>query len=492
MQNFIQRLEAHAVTQPDAVAITCGSESVTYQQVVQMLSSTGYHAQQYGLDVGDSIIFACKPTIRSVLFAISMMRIGVTVSIVDPFTSDDLFLNRSRSAKATHTIGNPILYRLGKFRKLFYRFTGKQLADLSAVAENNLVFGGRMKGMVDADTWSDDKNVTSEANYITGQPAIIVFTSGTTSEPKGVIHTLDSLSANVDGFADQMGIVERTRIYSEPMTLGLVALARGAEWIIPDKEKQFPDAEVWFGTPVDILKGLDLIKNTPTNSSVRTIGIGAAPVTKSLVEEIEFILGAGPEILCVYGMTELLPIAIGDARQKVNYLDRGDFVGFPVSTTTVEARDGELWVSGDASMIGYAGKEPVKAISTGDFGEVLPTGEIILQGRKKDMFIRGDMNIYPGLYEPGLATIKGVNQVAMVGIPDKYEDDEVVLAVTVQEGFTPAQVKQTVLKNMSRFVDSDAKPSDVFILPSFPVSGRANKLDRQQLKVDLLKLRDSK
>lgn len=487
MQNFIQRLEHNAALHPDHKAITLGGKSVTYSEVVGMLHGVGYNALQYGFSKGDNIVFACKPSIRSVIFAIGMMRVGVTVSIVDPFTSDDLFLNRCNLAGATHTIGNPILYRLGRMRKLFYKITGKQLADLSSASNKNLVFGGKKKNMVNADRWLNDTNHETVVSYTAQQPAIIVFTSGTTSEPKGVVHTLKSLSANVDGFANAMGITVGTRIYSEPMTLGLVALARGAEWIIPSNDKQFPESDVWFGTPVDILKGLTLMKKNPTKIAVRTVGIGAAPVLGSLVEEIQSVITSNPAILCVYGMTELLPIAIGDATAKENYLDKGDFVGFPLGDTKTEIVDGEVWVSGSALMIGYLGKPYTTSIPTGDFGEVLSSGEIILKGRKKDMFIRGDMNIYPGLYEPGLATITGVKQVAMVGMPDRFGDDEVVLAVTAAAGFAAATVKQNVVKNMARFVDSDAKPSDVVVLPSFPVSGRANKLDRTQLLVDIRK-----
>lgn len=488
MQNFIQRLENNALLYPDKKAITLGGKSVTYSEVAGMLHGIANNAHQNGFTKGDNIVFACKPTVRSVIFAIGMMRIGVTVSIVDPFTSDDLFQNRCNLAGATHTVGNPILYRLGRIRKLFYSLTGRQLADLSSVVDKNLVFGGKLKGMVNADKWLDQRNLESTVSYTSAQPAIIVFTSGTTSDPKGVVHTLDSLSANVDGFADAMGITVGTRIYSEPMTLGLVALARGAEWIIPAGEKTFPESDVWFGTPVDILKGLNLMKNNlAALPSIKSVGIGAAPVLPSLVEEIQSVIKSDPRILCVYGMTELLPIAVGDATLKKNYLDKGDFVGFPIGDTKVEIVDGEVWIAGSALMTGYAGKPYATSIPTGDFGEVLPSGEIILKGRKKDMFIRGDMNIYPGLYEPGLATIAGVKQIAMVGIPDKFGDDEVVLAVTVADNCSPEEVKQNVMKNMARFVDSDAKPSDVIILPAFPVSGRANKLDRTQLTITVRK-----
>ena len=54
---------------------------------------------------------------------------------------------------------------------------------------------------------------------------------------------------------------------------------------------------------------------------------------------------------------------------------------------------------------------------------------LTLLGRRKDMFIRGTQNVYPGLYEPLIAGLPGVSDAAMVGVPDEIGDDRIVVAV---------------------------------------------------------------
>jgi len=481
MPDFIENISKQAEQNPQNIAMSMGKEHLTYMQLFSNMRSVGYHAKTNGMVPGERIIFACKPNLQSLSLALGLVYAGMTVAIVDPQTSDELFKNRCNLVSPTYAVANPIVYHLGRWNKLFYKATGRQIANLANAVPNCFSFGVLGSGP-NMKLWLDGvTGKNSYARHSEEQEAIIVFTSGTTSEPKGVVHTLGSLSANIEDFAQQMHIEQGTKVYAEPMTLGLVTMSKGGQWIIPADETCLPECDVWFATPADILKGLDIVKATTIPSTLKTVGIGAAPVLPSLVNEIDSVLGNDCRIMCVYGMTEILPIAIGDARKKSEYLTKGDFVGFPVGDTKVVENEDELFVEGSALTKGYLGRAAFDSLATGDFGEVLASGEIILKGRKKDMFIRGDMNVYPGLYEPGLATIEGVQQVAMVGIPDIYGDDQVILAATALPGVSTEELKKNLTKNMARFVDSDAIPSDVVILDNFPLSGRADKLDRLAL-----------
>jgi acyl-CoA synthetase (AMP-forming)/AMP-acid ligase II len=488
MQNFVTLLETQADTGPELAAITLNGNSVSYGELVQGMYNVAYHAKQHGMVPGEKLLFACKPDIKSLTLALGLIRYGITLTIVDPMTSDELFKNRVGLVGPEYAVGAPILYHLSKHRRVAYKLLRKQIADFSQAAPNLLSYGGTYKEATDISNWTTGNHAESSASYVSSNPAIIVFTSGTTSEPKGVVHTIDTLSASIEPFAELMGIKSGSKVYSEPMTLGLVALSHGAEWIIPGKEKRFPECDVWFATPADILRGLKRIRKYKKTPHLRTVAAGAAPVLPSLVSELESNLVAD-KILSVYGMTEMLPIAVGDARKKFDFLHQGDFVGKAVGDTFVVAKEKELFISGPALMKKYLTSEPLTELPTGDFGTVDDEGNIILQGRKKDMFIRGDMNVYPGLYEPGLATITGVKNVALIGIPDEYGDDEIVLAVTPLEGFSESTVKVQVEKDMAKFVDADAVPSEVVVLSQFPLSGRADKLDRTLLMTEVMKYR---
>ncbi len=139
----------------------------------------------------------------------------------------------------------------------------------------------------------------------------------------------------------------------------------------------------------------------------------------------------------------------------------------------------------------YVGHEPTGMLLTGDYGRILPSGELILLGRKKDMFIRGDMNVYPALYEPNISTIEGVNEVVLVGLPDKYGDDELILVVSPKPKISHKKLRREVSKKMFKFFDEKAIPSQVIVLDNIPKSGRANKIDRKTTTALVKKMKEN-
>jgi long-subunit acyl-CoA synthetase (AMP-forming) len=324
--------------------------------------------------------------------------------------------------------------------------------------------------------WFQTKSDAELPVLDSAQPAIITFTSGTTGDPKGVVHTLSTISANLDNFGELFNVQPGELIYSEPMTVGIVALAHGANWCIPEKHTPAPGKiDLLFGVPTEILSFLEKTKNR--NIVVKAAATGAAPVLPSLVRAIDAAFGADCRIVNVYGMTEMLPVAVCDARLKANDLE-GDLLGTPIGDTCVKiAEDGEILVQGSGLMIHYFGREPQQWHPTGDLGFVNDEGMIVMLGRKKNMLIRGNKNIYPSLYEPGLTTIEGVADAVISGSPDEFGDDRVVLFIVVEPGFDATVVLERVKSRQREFIDTDALPDRIELLASVPTSGRANKRD---------------
>lgn len=493
MQTFIKRITDQATTNPQAVAITHGKRSITYGNLLDNMKKIHHGADMSGLKKGDNVLFICKPDIEGLCLALGLLHAGITVSIVDPFTSDDLFSNRCKTARISHVIAPELLYHFSTPKNLLNRMARMQIADLNLVEGEKLFFGSFFKGYeVDAKKWLKGEATKEEPSVDDDSAAVIVFTSGTTSEPKGVVHSFRSLSSNILETASALTISAGVKVYSEPMTVGLVALSVGAEWIIPITGEKFPEqCEVWFGTPKEILDGLDIIEQKNSNtSSMRTVAVGAAPVLPSLVDRIEEVFQSpNLEIKTIYGMTEMLPIAIGDAKLKKDLLSLGDYIGEPLPNVTLKiADDGEVLISGESLCKGYASKPDeiessvkVSPLGTGDIGIIMDNGHLVLKGRKKEMFIRGSMNVYPGLYEPALSSIEGVKQAVIVGIPDKFGDDRIVLVILPIPNTDKATVKKTVIEQMSQYMDKDAIPTEVILVDALPLSGRANKLDRMEL-----------
>jgi acyl-CoA synthetase (AMP-forming)/AMP-acid ligase II len=152
------------------------------------------------------------------------------------------------------------------------------------------------------------------------------------------------------------------------------------------------------------------------------------------------------------------------------------------------AADGELILSGPGLMLGYLGKPPQKSLPTGDLARI-EDGRLILNGRSKDMFIRGLTNVYPGLYEPVIAGLPGVRDVAMIGVPDAIGDDRIVLVIVPTDpphGLAREHpVLTTVAKALPGLIDAAVLPDILLATPRLPRAGRARKLDRTTLAVQV-------
>lgn len=500
MQTILDFIEAASKENPEKRAITLGENSITYSQLNNGIFNVAANAIANGAKTGDRFLYAAKPTPQSMTVALGLIKAGLVLVFADPFTSPELFTSRVKLTNARYTLANPLLYMIGRKALTPLRKLKKlTICDFATATKENFYLGSWLPGVPfgskKVDSWINNPPASKVVwPSLTGdEDVVIVFTSGTTSDPKGVVHTLSTLSANVTSFADKFNIQAGDVIYSEPMTLGITALSRGAEWRIPVKDEALPTCDVYFAVPTEVLEALDKLEALPVESrpKVKILGTGAAPVLPSLVSRIYNILGEDTLVYGVYGMTEILPIAVVDGREKLDYSD-GDLVGELIGDTQVMiAEDNEVLVRGSGLMRSYLGKVKAEWHPTGDLGK-FEHNKLVLLGRKKDMFIRGNMNIYPGLYEPSLSKIEGVKEAVLVGVEDNYGNDYIVLAVSpTNEAVEYANLKKKVEKEMSKHMDIDAIPDRVIVLKNIPTMGRALKRDHKTLKSIIVNILDT-
>ncbi|MEU7989632.1 AMP-binding protein [Streptosporangium canum] len=310
------------------------------------------------------------------------------------------------------------------------------------------------------------------------QPAAVIFTSGTTARPRGVVHTRGSLAAGLALFRSAFPLGPGDVVHTDQLMLGLPALLAGATWSLPGdgdpaEEMAARGATHTFAVPVHLDR---LLRRTPRlPETLRYLLLGAAPAPPAVLRRA---IEAGPEVLSVYAMTEALPIAIASAREKLAQAE-GDLLGAPLPGVGVRiADDGELFVSGPHLARRYLGEDPLEEIATGDLVRI-EEGRLVLLGRKKDMILRDGVNIYPGLYEPAVAALPGVAEAAIVGLADpETGDEEVVLAVIPAGGYDEGLLR----KALPAIIDAAALPDRIEPLDAFPRSGRADKLDRAALR----------
>jgi acyl-CoA synthetase (AMP-forming)/AMP-acid ligase II len=225
-------------------------------------------------------------------------------------------------------------------------------------------------------------------------------------------------------------------------------------------------------------------------SAPQRLLVGGAPVLAPLLRRARAAL-PDTEILAVYGMTEILPVAVTSCDEKIAYAGVGDLVGRPLPGVTARlGPDGELLLRGAHLCRGYLGEPPLTEHATGDLARVDDDGRIVLIGRSKDMIIRGRTNIYPGLYEPTIATLPGVGTATLLGLGDEIGDERVVLVLTPTDALDAGPgprvlnghpLAAQVRSALPPLIDASALPDEIVVVSYLPRRGRANKPDRAAL-----------
>lgn len=296
--------------------------------------------------------------------------------------------------------------------------------------------------------------------------AQLAFTSGTTGQPKGVIHTQPAIAAGVRNTIIETDASASDVVYT-PMPLshvgGTFALAyfiRGATQIVaatfdPEDavtalEKRGVTVLVLVPSMVTAINKLIVGRSAP---ALRRIIYGSSPMpVNDIVRTLELF---GPVLVQLYGQTEagfISALAPPDHEWTLSAEPpaRLASVGRPTNYAAVRCVDengdevsegevGEVEVRSDAAMSGYLNDDTASAavmeggwIRTGDLGR-WSDGFLTLVGRSREVIISGGFNVYPVEVENELKALDGVGEVAVLGIPDE-KWGETVCAVVVPNG----------------------------------------------------------
>jgi HIP---CoA ligase len=345
----------------------------------------------------------------------------------------------------------------------------------------------------------------------------IIFTSGTTGNPKGVVCTHGQ---TLRGFADWAAIVglradDRYLVinpffHSFGYKAGIVAALSVGATLIPQAVFDIPQAMANVAEhQVTALPGPPAIYQTFLNhpdldlarmGSLRLAVTGAAPVPVELIERMEKELGF-ETVVTAYGLTETCGIVtvcrpddppetisassgraipgvevriVDDAQHEVPRGEAGEIVvrGYNVMreyfedpARTAETIDGEGW------------------LHTGDIGTMDADGYVAITDRKKDMFISGGFNAYPAEIERLLLTHPQIAQVAVIGVPDARMGEVGMAFVVPRAGVTPDpdEVVAWAREVMANF----KAPRHVRIVEALPMNA-SNKVLKGQLREEAL------
>jgi long-chain acyl-CoA synthetase len=293
--------------------------------------------------------------------------------------------------------------------------------------------------------------------------AVVLYTSGTTGQPKGAELTHSNLVMNaVTGcrsygiVADDVFLAGVPLSHATGLTMMLhMPLAAGSSLVMMPRYRPVKALElmrdeqvsVFVGVPTMYQTLLDAAKSSPELTGcaekaaerLRLSLVGGASASPHLISGFEKLFGV--QLLEGYGLSETSPIAIinrpGLPRRagSVGTAVWGVEVGIRLidGGTADQGESGEVVVRGHNIMKGYLGNPEAtrQAIDeqgwfyTGDLGQVDADGYLTIIGRKKEMIIRGGFNVYPRELEELLVTHPDVADAAVVGIPHDIHGEEV-------------------------------------------------------------------
>lgn len=386
----------------------------------------------------------------------------------------------------------------------------EDLPDLEAV---ELLETAHWEAFVASGRGSDDPAV-SQALAAIGPETIsdVLFTSGTTGSPKGVMSTHYQL---VRVFRDWGRVVDCREgdrfLIANPFfhVFGykagwFAALLCGATIVPMPVFDVVQMAEIIERERISFIPGPPTIyqmllaeqaKAPRDLSSLRVAVTGSAPVPPALILRMRDELGI-QRVVNGYGMTEFGVISMTPAEATIDQISHT--IGKPLPGVEVRCVDaegaavavgetGEFWVRGYGVMKGYlndpvATAEAVDAdgwLRTGDIGAIDADGYLRITDRKKDMFISGGFNCYPAEIEKLLSDHPQIEAAAVIGVPDERMGEVGRAFVILRPGAdaTPEAIVAWARTHMANY----KAPRSVAVLDAFPRNA-AGKVLRSELK----------
>jgi len=451
---------AWAVAQPSAPAFA----PLTWEALLARTEVVAGRLARLGLRAGDRLLCSASPSVDLVVAHLAALRMGATVV-------------PANTAYGPGELGHIVADAAPT----------AALVDVPGRVSGLPTFGPAVE--------LDDGPVPRLDEADTSDPAMILYTSGTTGRPKGAVLSHGNLLASARAVTiawrwtpgDRL-VLALPLFHAHGLAVGVHGtLVAGASAVVLPRfdvdaviDSVTGGATLLFGVPTMWSR----LASSPRGAALAALRLcvsGSAPLSPDVFARVSEV--CGQRIIERYGMTETLMLT----SNPVDGERRPGTVGLPLPGVTVRLdADGEILVAGPSVFRGYRGVPPDEFFTvdgffrTGDVGAWDADGYLRIVGRSKELIISGGFNVYPREVEEVLLAHPAVAEAAVVGVPSDEWGEEVVAAVVLD---APVEEDDLIAWCRARIAHFKC-PRAVRTVPSLPRNA-LGKVLRDQLRAAL-------
>lgn len=490
MTNLATTLVHTTDSHPDRPAVVLEGHTLRYRDLDDLTSRVASWLRGRGISAGDRVGLMAPNVPEFVELYYGILRAGAIAVPVNPqFKSREVEYYLSDSGAALALAWHGVAEQAAM---------GAKSAGTDLVIIESADFAGMLAGVDPAPAVADRG---------AGDTAVILYTSGTTGQPKGAELTHANLLSNVEvtrttllGLTPAdvvLGALPLFHSFGQTVGMGC-AIASGACLTLLPRFDPVRALETIKRDRVTVLMGVPTMYAAILHSaggvagdvaSLRLCVSGGAAMPVELMHAFEKQFDC--MILEGYGLSETSPVA------SFNHPDRErkpGTIGQAIAGVQMRVQNGEgdplppgqigeIAIRGENVMKGYWRRPEDTAeamaggwLRTGDLGRMDPEGYFSIVDRKKDMIIRGGLNVYPREIEEVLYEHPAVAEAAVVGVPDRLLGEEVAAVVKLKPGASadPGQLRAYVKSQLAAY----KYPRHVWIVDELPYGGSGKILKR--------------
>ncbi|WKD31215.1 long-chain-fatty-acid--CoA ligase [Streptomyces xanthophaeus] len=467
MTNLAAILVNSAIACRDRVAVRHDDTTLTYAELDDLSARFAAVLQERGLRPGDRVAMALPNVPLFPVVYYGILRAGGVVVPMNPL------LKAREVAYVLRDCGTQVAVAFPLFAEEVAKAAaevGVECLVTEASAFHDLLMAAEpLSGTVERQ--EDD-------------PALILYTSGTTGTPKGAELTHRNLVSNTATTAETLlhvgphdvlfGGLPLFHAFGQTCALNTAVAAGATLTLLPRFDPQ-QALEVMHRDGVTIFLGVPTMYSALLHaelpegydaSSMRLAVSGGAAIPVEVLHEFERRFGA--PVLEGYGLSETSPVA------SFNHPDRSrkaGSIGVPIrgvemklvtedGSTVGPGEIGEIAIRGENVMKGYFNRPTATAeavrdgwFHSGDLARVDEEGFYFIVDRKKDLIIRGGYNVYPREIEEVLYGHPAVAEVAVVGVPHAVHGEEVAAVIALRSGAdaTAEEIRDYVKERMAAY-----------------------------------------